>query len=73
MPTINTPDFDYLTDARNAKRLLGVGLTSIYKWQRSGALPAIKFGKRCTRYRLSDIEALIAAHATPVSEGVSHE
>jgi excisionase family DNA binding protein len=38
-----------------------IGHTTLYKWVADGQLPAIRFSKRLVRYRLSDLENLIAA------------
>ena len=39
-----------------------IGHTTLYKWVADGQLPAIRFSKRLVRYRLSDLEKLIAAN-----------
>lgn len=56
-----------------AKTALKVGTTTIYKFCKEGKLTPIKFCPRCTRFRLSEILALIDAHAIPASKAVSHE
>lgn len=53
-----------LVSLKETCRILAVGSTTIYLWCRQGKLTAYKFGSRCTRFRLSEIEALINAHAT---------
>ena len=56
--------FDGLTvlvKIKVAQRALAVGTTTIYKLVKQGKLTPIKFGSRCTRFRLSEIEALIDA------------
>lgn len=52
-----------LTDINGAKQLLDVGCTTIYKFCNEGKLTPIKFGRRCTRFRISEIQALITTHA----------
>lgn len=48
-----------LISPREACSLLGVGLTTLYKFFKEGKLTPIKFGRRCTRVRLSEVLALI--------------
>jgi excisionase family DNA binding protein len=50
---------DRLVSAREAAHLLGVGNTTLYKFCRLGRLNPVKFGRRCTRFRLSEIKRLI--------------
>lgn len=53
---------EILTSPQGASTRLHVGTTTIYKLVKQGKLTPIKFGRRCTRFRLSEIEALIDAH-----------
>ena len=62
-----------LVDIKVTKHALNVGTTTIYKWCRDGLLTPIKFGPRCTRFRLNEIQALIDAHAVTASKDGSHE
>jgi predicted DNA-binding transcriptional regulator AlpA len=55
----NSTSIDRLVTAREAMLLLGVRSTTLYKFCRNGMLSTVKFSQRCTRYRLSEIEALI--------------
>jgi len=57
-----------LVTLKEAQIMLAVGSTTLYAWCRQGKLTPIKFGLRCTRFRLSEIQALIDAHT--VSGGV---
>lgn len=56
------PNSECLTDIDGAKQLLAVGGTTIYKFCNEGKLTPIKFGRRCTRFRISEIQALIATY-----------
>lgn len=56
---------DRLVAAREAMHLLSVGSTTLYKFVKLGKLTPVKFGSRCTRFRLSEIVALICANAVP--------
>lgn len=51
---------DRLVDAREATRLLSISVTTLYKFCRKGRLNRVKYGPRCTRFRMSEIQALIA-------------
>jgi len=62
-----------LLRSKEAQQALGIGATTLYKWCRQGLLTPIKFSRRCTRFKASEVHALIAAHAAPASKGVSHE
>ena len=62
-----------LIKPKDATRLCKIGTTTLYKWCREGKLTPIKFGPRCTRFRLSEVQALIDTHASPTSKGVTHE
>lgn len=66
-------DLPLLLDLKATKKALTVGTTTIYKWCSEGLLTPIKFGNRCTRFRLSEIHALIDTHASPSRKAVSHE
>lgn len=46
--------------------LLGIGSTTLYKFCRTGKLNPVKFSRRCTRFRISEIQALI--HSVHVKE-----
>lgn len=52
-----------LITPKNTTDLCKIGTTTLYKWCREGKLTPIKFGSRCTRFRLSEVQALIDAHA----------
>lgn len=55
-------DLDRLLSVGDSKTMLGIGTTTLYKLCRDGKLHPIKLGKRCTRFRVSEIYALIDAH-----------
>jgi excisionase family DNA binding protein len=51
---------DRLLTASEASRLLGLQISTIRKMTCMGQLPVVRpTAKRCVRYRLSDLEALI--------------
>jgi excisionase family DNA binding protein len=50
---------DRLITVREAMHLLGVGSTTFYKFCREGKVKPIKFSRRCTRFRMSEITAFI--------------
>jgi predicted DNA-binding transcriptional regulator AlpA len=50
---------DRLVTSREAQHLLGVGVTTLYKFCRLGRLKPVKFSRRCTRFRLSEVLALM--------------
>lgn len=62
MTTNFCSDFDRLISVSDAKKMLGVGTTTIYKLCRDGKLHPIKFSRRCTRFRASEICAFINEH-----------
>lgn len=55
----NLSHLDRLVTAREAMHLLSIGSTTLYKFCRQGNLHPVKFSKRCRRFRLSEIHALI--------------
>jgi predicted DNA-binding transcriptional regulator AlpA len=55
----NFSHLDRLITAREAMHLLGIGSTTLYKFCRQGNLNPVKFSKRCSRFRLSEIHAFI--------------
>lgn len=52
---------DRLVTGREAAHLLGISITTLYKFCREGKLNPIKFSRRCTRFRVSQIQALIGS------------
>lgn len=65
-----TNSHSMLVSSKTAKTVLAVGSTTLYKWCREGKLIPIKFGPRCTRFRLAELEALIKANTAPTQRGV---
>ena len=57
MPKISLAD--RLVNARDAAHMLGVSVTTLYKFCREGKLNPVKFSRRCTRFRVSEIQGLI--------------
>lgn len=55
---------DRLVSAREATHLLGISNTTLYKFCREGKLNPVKFSRRCTRFRVSEIQALICVNQT---------
>jgi len=62
-------DFPRLISPKVAQMALSVGSTTLYKLCRQGLLTPIKFGPRCTRFRLSEVQALIDSHAVYGEQG----
>lgn len=58
-----TPDkFDRLLSMKEVQGLIGMGPSSIYAWARDGRfVQPIRLGARCTRWKLSQVQAWIAA------------
>ena len=68
-PLSSRDDLPTLVDIKVTKHALNVGTTTIYKWCRDGLLTPIKFGPRCTRFRLTEIQALIDKHDVRKAKG----
>lgn len=51
-----------LVTVPQAAEQFSVHKKTIWKWIQQGHLHAVRFGKRCTRVKQSDIEALIASN-----------
>ncbi len=61
---------DRLLTAREAATLLGLQPSTIRRMTWAGELPAVRpTGKRCVRYRLSDLEGLLRMRSQPMREG----
>lgn len=56
-----TPSEGQLISIGEAKRLLGVHIDTLRKWDKTGRLKAVRIGdkKGWRRYRLSDIERIL--------------
>ena len=52
-----------LLTARVVGEVLGVSSETILRWTRAGKLPAIRLPSGAIRYRESDIDEWLAAHA----------
>lgn len=58
---------DRLLTCREAATLLGLRESSIRKMTWAGELPSVRpTGKRCVRYRLTDLEALLRMRSQPI-------
>ncbi len=51
------PD-DLLLSVADAARLLGIGVSTLWRYVAAGRLATVKLAPRCTRLRLRDIRAL---------------
>lgn len=51
---------DRLVTPHDAAHMLGISITTLYKFCRDGKLNPVKFSRRCTRFRVSEIQDLIA-------------
>lgn len=52
-----------LVTPSSARHWLSIGQTTYFKWLKEGRLKPIYFSRRIVRHRVSDIIALIEAHA----------
>jgi len=53
-------DHQFITD-REVARMLGASRSGVWKWYSEGRFPApIKLSARCTRWRLSEVQAWMA-------------
>ena len=54
-----------LLRAREVAALLGVDRATVWRWvsRVENALPVVRFGSRCSRFRLCDVEAFVEANA----------
>jgi excisionase family DNA binding protein len=50
---------DRLLTVRELAELLRVTPTCVYRWLGEGRLPAVRFSKRCLRFREGDIQQLL--------------
>ena len=51
--------FEPLLTARAVAQLLGVGVSTLYEWQRKGLIPYVRLPGHGIRFRASDLEAWI--------------
>lgn len=58
-----------LLSPKQAQHALCIGATTLYKFCDEGKLTPIKFSRRCTRFRWSEVQALIDAHAASGEKG----
>jgi excisionase family DNA binding protein len=67
-----TDQIDRLLTAEEAGRLLGLKPSTIRRMTYTKELPVVRpTGKRCVRYRLSDLEALLRMRSQPLG-GSTH-
>ena len=51
---------DTLLKIGEAAKMLGVSIRTFERWKAAGDIPVVQFGPQTIRYRLSDIQAIIA-------------
>jgi excisionase family DNA binding protein len=63
---LETKDYrgERLLDVNNAAEMLGLKASTLYQWAYERRLPVVKLG-RALRFRLSDIQTLIAQSVRP--------
>ena len=50
---------------KNVADRYGIGVSTVWQWVKEGLLPGpVKFGRRCTRWDSSDLDAHDAKHKT---------
>ena len=54
-----------LLTARDVAPLLGVGVSTLYEWQRKGLIPYIRLPGHGIRFRPSDLQAWIESRVIP--------
>jgi prophage regulatory protein len=59
---------DALLNLQTVSALSGLGKTTIYLLIKSGALRPIRIGRRCTRFRASDVQAWLRAQGAEVAK-----
>jgi excisionase family DNA binding protein len=52
-----------LLSVADVARLLGVTPRTVRRWSADGTLPAVRKGRRWTRWRLADVQRFLADHA----------
>src|ERR671932_2622404 len=65
------PDVDGYYSIGQAAARLGVSRVSIWRWIRSGRLPAARLGHRITRIHSRDLDRLLASHPAEAPAAVS--
>ncbi len=48
-----------LVKVREAAQLLGVSVRTLYAWMSGGRVQSVRFGKRCTRIPMAEVERLM--------------
>lgn len=67
-------DFDRLLTVDEAARLLGLKPATIRRLTHTRELPAVRpTGRRCVRFRLSDLENLLRLRTMPMATNVGGE
>ncbi len=54
-----------LLTAREVAPLLGVGVSTVYEWQRKGLIPYVRLPGHGVRFRASDLQAWIESRLVP--------
>lgn len=63
---VNSPT---LASGKFIQEALDIGPTTLHKFVAEGKLTPIRFSRRLVRYRLSDVQVLIDAHAASSVKG----
>jgi len=65
-PSRTSPSsLDRLLTAKEVAPLLGVGVSTVYEWQRKGLIPYIRLPGHGVRFRASDLQAWIESRLVP--------
>jgi len=66
-------DHQFITD-REVARMLDASRSGVWKWSKEGKFPApIKLSARCTRWRLSEVQAWMVNPQDWQAEGANHD
>jgi excisionase family DNA binding protein len=66
------PHMDRLLTVRELAEHLRVTQTCVYRWLAADRLPAIRFSKRCVRFRESEVEKMLEQLAQAPERDVSN-
>ena len=65
------PEPEAMVGYAAAAEYLGVALGTLYAWTHYRRVPHYRIGKRCVRFRLSELAAWIERGAVPAAEQVT--
>lgn len=58
----STPSIEFVTQKQLAERL-GVSILTVHRWAKDGTLPRpLRFGRRCIRWRVAELEQFFDNH-----------